>query len=303
MNTNRVNRFQPRSRIWSIRLVREPLVHFVLLGGLLFGAYSLINDEPQAGDTNRIVVDAAQVTSLAETFERTWMRPPTKQELSGLVENHIKEEILYREALALGLDQDDLVIRRRMRQKMEFLNTDLSEPEPPTKSELQAYLATHMDRFRIPERLSFTQVFLQVDDRARASALLQQLTGRLPAQLKPDQFGDASLLPRTMQQAGERELVRVFGKEFWAELSAAPLAKWSGPHASPYGLHLVYVSERLQSREPALAEVREAVEREWLAERQRVGNERFYDRLRERYTVDVVYPARVSDPALASVSQ
>jgi len=103
---------------WTWRLVREPLVHFLLLGGLLFGAYYALNDEPQISDSKRIVIDEAQMASLAATFQRTWLRPPTPEELVGLVEDRIKEEILYREALALALDQDDLVIRRRMRQKM-----------------------------------------------------------------------------------------------------------------------------------------------------------------------------------------
>lgn len=286
---------------WPRRVVREPLVHFVLLGGLLFGGYNLLNDEPRAGDANRIVVDAAQVTNLAHMFERTWMRPPTRAELSGLVENHIKEEILYREALALGLDRDDLVIRRRMRQKMEFLNTDLLEPAPPTEAELRAYLDAHMDRFRISEQLSFTQVFLKQDSQKRAKVVLQQLAGRLPSELALDKVGDASLLPGVMRQADRQELERVFGKDLVAKLLTAPLQKWSGPHVSPYGLHLVYLSERRSAREPPLAEVRQAVEREWLAARQRDANEAFYQALRQHYTIDVVYPEPPTDDALAAV--
>jgi hypothetical protein len=275
---------------WPGRLVREPLVHFLLLGWLLFGAYYLLNDEPQINDSKRIVIDEAQVASFAATFQRTWMRPPTQKELVGLVEDRVKEEILYREALALGLDRDDQVVRRRLRQKMEFVSTDLTDSEPPTEAELQAYLDANADRFRTSERLSFTQVYLKEDEQERAAALLQRLAGHPPSQLDLDQLGDASLLPGAMQQADRHELGRVFGNDFAATLAAVPLGRWSGPHASPYGLHLVYVSERLPAREPLLSEVRSEVEREWLAERQREANARFYQALRDRYTVEVAGP-------------
>jgi len=286
---------------WPGRLVREPLVHFLLLGGLLFGAWYALNDQPQVSDASRIVLDEAQVASLAATFRRTWLRPPTRKELAGLVEDRIKEEILYREALALGLDREDQVIRRRLRQKMEFVSTDLTEPEPPTEAQLQAYLDANMDRFRTTERLSFTQVYLKEDGPERATALLQQVTGHPPSQVDLDQLGDASLLPGAMRQADRAEIGRVFGNGFADALSSAPLRRWSGPYASPYGRHLVYVAEHLPAQEPKLSEVRAAVEREWLAAREREANERFYQALRKRYTVEVAYPKPHAGEALAAV--
>ena len=288
---------------WARRLVREPLVHFLLLGGLLFGAWYLFNDQPQVSDSNRIVIDEAQMASLAATFQRTWLRPPTHEELLGLVQDRIKEEILYREALALGLDRDDQVIRRRLRQKMEFVSIDLTEPDPPTEAQLQAYLDANMDRFRTSERLSFTQVYLKRDEQQRATALLQRLAGRPPSQLALDQLGDADLLPGVMQQADQPEIGRVFGRGFAEALSAAPLGHWSGPYASPYGQHLVYVSERLPAREPPLGEVQTAVAREWLAERERDANERFYRALRDRYTVEVAYPKVAAGDKLVAMQR
>ena len=286
---------------WARRLVREPLVHFLLLGGLLFGAWYAFNDQPPISDANRIVLDEAQVASLAASFQRTWLRLPTDEELAGLVKDRIKEEILYREALALGLDRDDQVIRRRLRQKMEFLSTDLTEPGPPSEAELQAYLDAHSDRFRTSERLSFTQVYLKEDGQEQATALLQRLAGHPPSELELDQLGDASLLPATMQQADPSEIGRVFSDAFAATLLAAPLDQWSGPHASPYGLHLVYVSEHLPAREPPLGEVRAAVEREWQAEQEREANARFYQALRERYSVEVAYTKPHAGEALAAL--
>jgi len=286
---------------WSRRLAREPLVHFLLLGGLLFGAWFAFNDQPQISDANRIVVDEAQVASIVATFQRTWLRPPTHEELAGLVQGRVREEILYREALALGLDRDDQVIRRRLGQKMEFLNTDLTEPKPPTEAELQAYLDTNTDRFRTSDRLSFTQLYLKEDEQERITALLQRLAGHPPAQFKLGQLGDASLLPATMQQADQMEIERVFGKKFADALSAAPLEQWSGPYASPYGQHLVFVSDRQPAQEPKLSQVGAAVEREWLSEQEREANERFYRDLRKRYIVEVAYPSPHAGEALATV--
>jgi PPIC-type PPIASE domain len=292
---------QPTTGGWLSRLVREPLVHFLLLGGLLFGAWYAFHDQPQISDDNRIVLDEAQVASLAASFQRTWLRLPTHEELVGLVQDRIKEEILYREALALGLDRDDQVIRRRLRQKMEFVSTDLSEPGPPSEAQLQAYLDAHSDRFRMSERLSFTQVYLKEDGQEQATAVLQRLAGHPPSQLELDQLGDASLLPATMQQADEPEIERVFGNDFAATLLAGPLGQWSGPYASPYGQHLVYVSDRLPAQEPKLSEVRTAVEREWQAEREREANARFYQALRDRYSVEVAYPKPRAGEALAAL--
>ena len=166
---------------------------------------------------------------------------------------------------------------------------------------MQAYLDAHSDRFRTSERLSFTQVYLKEDGQEQATAVLQQLAGHRPSQLDLDQLGDASLLPATMQLADGPETGRVFGQGFAEALSAAPLGRWSGPYASPYGQHLVYVSDRLPAQEPKLSEVRTAVEREWRAEREREANERFYQALRDRYSVEVAYPKPRAGEALAAL--
>jgi hypothetical protein len=161
------------------KLLREPLLQFLVLGAGLFLLYSLVNEAPW-GSPDRIVVDEAETSRLAEQFERTWMRPPTRQELQGLAEHFVKEKILYREALALGLDKDDLVIRRRMRQKMEFLNADLVEQQEPTDAELQTYLEANPEKFELPARYSFWQIYLNPessgkDASQRAIALLARL--------------------------------------------------------------------------------------------------------------------------------
>jgi hypothetical protein len=283
------------------KVFREPLFHFLLLGAGLFLLYALVaRDDGQAPE--RIVVTEAEISRLAAQFQRTWMRPPTREELQGLAEDYVLEEILYREALALGLDQDDLVVRRRMRQKMEFLNSDLVELEAPTDDELSAFLDANSDKFRRPIRTSFVQVYVRATDdpqegRQRIDALRERLVAE-PA-LDPQGLGDSSLLPSALADATEREIARHFGQDFASAVVHAPLDAWSGPYASAYGVHLVRVDERKPGGLPVLTEVRATVEREWAAERRQVAKDRFHQGLRDRYEVEIELPKRSNMDSIA----
>jgi hypothetical protein len=275
-------------------LLREPLLHFLILGIGLFVLYSQFGQTDSAS-RDRILVDEAELLRLSEQFQRTWMRPPTREELRGLAEDFVKEEVLYREALALGLDRDDLVIRRRMRQKMEFLNADLTEQQP-TDADLQAYLEANPGSFRRPPRFSFQQVYLSPqrsgeDPERRA----QELLGRLQAAgqaADPDfqGLGDATLLPPRMEHVTPREIANSFGVDFVDAVAQADQGAWSGPHASAYGLHLVRVTGHAPGGLPTLAEARPVVEREWANERRQEADARFYQALRDRYTVEIRLP-------------
>ena len=141
------------------RWLKEPLVHFLLIGALIFGAYSLTNEEGPSRDGNRIVVSAGDIERLSANWSKKWNRSPTEAELNGLIESYIKEEVYYREALALGLDQDDTVLRRRLMQKMEFLSNDLADLNSPDETTLNDYLIEHKDKYELPARISFTHVF------------------------------------------------------------------------------------------------------------------------------------------------
>ena len=279
------------------RLLREPLLHFLLAGAVLFGLYGTVADDDDRPD--RIVIAEDQVANLAQTFGRVWMRPPTVEELDGLVAEYIREEVLYREAVALGLDQNDLIVRRRMRQKMEFLNEDLSGEQEPTEEELQALLDAKPETFEVQAETSFEQVFVnrEGDDLAdaRARALLERLLSA-PDLAAGGGLGDPTLLPESLERATPREVTATFGSEFSDELTSAPLGQWGGPLASSFGLHLVRISERTPARIPALAEVRERVAREWAAERRTEANERFYQALRDRYEVEVRMPTSATPP-------
>jgi parvulin-like peptidyl-prolyl isomerase len=279
------------------RIIREPLTHFLLLGAVLFILYASVNDD-RVDQVDRIVVDATQIKVLADQFQRTWMRPPTRQELAGLAEDFVKEEILYREAVALGLDQNDLIIRRRMRQKMEFLNSDLVEEQAADDATLQAYLDDNAAHFAEPERTSFEQIYFKTDEdeataRTRATATLAQLASAPATDIST--LGDATLLPPSQRLASSQDIGRVFGESFAAHVRTAPAGQWSGPYPSAYGLHLLRVTQRTAARQPALDEIRHDVEREWYAQRRVEANEAFYQALRQRYSVDIELPGGYED--------
>ena len=274
------------------RLLREPLVQFLLVGAALFVLYRAVSPAPEA-PPNRIGVDAAQVARLAQQFQRTWLRPPTRTELAGLVEDHVKEEILYREALALGLEKNDLVIRRRLRQKMEFLNEDIAAQRAPAQAELQKFLDANREKYAAPARVSFAQVYLKADAgrdaaRAKSAELLEKLEAGAVA---PGEAGDATLLPATLENASAREVARAFGEPFVAALEKIPAdGTWHGPIETDYGLHLLRVSARDPGGPLPLEAVRAAVQRDWEAARRAEAQAAFYAALRKRYAVSVEMP-------------
>jgi hypothetical protein len=273
-----------------MKLLREPLVHFLALGLGLFLLFGIVGDSGEAA-TDRIVVSSARIAQMTEIFARTWQRPPTEQELEGLIEDHIREEVYYREALAMGLDRDDTIVRRRLRQKLEFFTDDLVAAVDPTTEQLDAYFRKHVDTFRIPARLSFRQIYFNRDRRGTearqdAEALLARLNGSDPA-VETAAFGDSLMLPGDYDGFSEVDVARDFGGPFAAALVELPVGRWSGPVESGFGLHLVLIRDRQPSAVPELEEVREAVEREWRNARREEAAEAFYRSLRERYVVSV----------------
>lgn len=252
---------RPMVRRW----VCEPLVHFVVLGALIFVGYSLMDrrDEPEAG---RIVVTQGKIENLQVSFSRMWRRPPTPAELDGLIQDYIREEVFVREGIGLGLDRDDTIIRRRLRQKMEFVGNDLASQAEPDEKELEEFLVKHPDLFRTEPRFTFRQVYLSPD---RRGARLKEDAARLLAELNRagakeefHELGDSTLLSAGLTDAQASEVTRQFGEEFARQLAEIPTGRWEGPVTSGYGLHLVYVDDRVNGRMPELADIREQVLRE-----------------------------------------
>jgi hypothetical protein len=273
------------------KLLREPLAHFLVLGAGLFLLFSIVGDSDDRPTGGTIVVSAAKAAQLEEIFTRTWQRPPTEEELDGLIEDHIREEVYYREALAMGLDRDDTIVRRRLRQKLEFFTDDLVAAVDPTEEQLASYLDEHADAFRLPSRVSFQQIYFSRDRRGeQATRDAESLLARLnesSSHVDTTPVGDELMLPGEYDLIPEPEVTRLLGSEFAAALAGLPVGGWSGPVESGFGLHLVLIHERQPASLPALAEVRQAVEREWRNVRRKETTELFYGGLRERYEVSV----------------
>jgi len=279
------------------RWLKEPLLHFILIGAALFALFYTVADPEEIAD-NRIVISDADIERMMTLFERKMQRLPTQQELNGLVEAQIREEILYREALAMGLDRDDTIVRRRMAQKVEFMFNDLVDAAEPGEQELERYRVDNADRFTESARTSFLHVYLNADRRGEqveidAQQLLQALKQESDA-IDPAVAGDSFMFGYAFDDQSEEQLARMFGREFSRSLSGLAAGSWHGPVASGYGLHLVYIKDRTEAWLPPLAEIRDSVLYEVLADRRKQANQAFFETLRERYEVVVERAQQIS---------
>lgn len=276
------------------RWFKEPLFHFLLIGAGLFLLYGLQAKNTAEQPNNRIVFTEADTDRIINLWERKWQRLPTPQELKGVIEAQIREEVLYREALAMGLDEGDSVVRRRMAQKMEFISSDLASLAEPDDAQLQAYLDNHVEKFTLPGRISFSQIYLNADrrgDQVRQDAdkLLGELT-QADADLDISMAGDPFMGGYSHENLADFGVSRLFGKIFADRLFELPVGKWTGPVESGYGLHLVRIDSRTDSSVPALQQVRDKVRDEWLAEQRRKTNEALYTELLKRYEIVIERP-------------
>jgi len=275
------------------RWLKEPLFHFLLIGAALFMLYGWQVDD-DALQPDQIVFNEGDVDRLINLWERKWQRLPTQRELQGLVEQQIREEVLYREALAMGLDKDDMVVRRRMSQKMEFISNDLASLAEPDDTQLQAYLDQNVDKFTIPGRVSYSQVYLNTSERgdqvyADAGQLLEELI-QSTVDIDVSMAGDAFMGGYSFNNETDFGVARIFGQTFARSLFQLPVGEWSGPVESGYGLHLVRVDSRIDAQTPSLDQARDKVRSEWLAEQQRKTNDLLYSELRKRYEITIEGP-------------
>lgn len=270
-------------------LVKEPLVHFLLIGLVVFAAYAGLS--PDAGQDDRtIVVSRAKVEQLASVWTQQLRRAPTPEELRGLIDDHVREEILYREALALGLEENDTIIRRRLAQKMQFLVEDLMAPGDPDDATLQAFFESHPDWYEVPATLSFRHVYFSRDRRgARAAEDADLLLLALADQEGESAplAGDPFMLRSEYADVAERDVARDFGEAFARALFEVPPGKWVGPLESAYGVHLVKVTAHSEARLPTLAEVRSRVQVDWEVEQRREADRVAFARLKAGYDVRI----------------
>ncbi len=232
------------------RLLREPLLHFLAIGGLIFLLFAAVAG-PSPGPADTIVVGPERIEQLGTGFQSVWRRPPTDDELRAMIDDFVREEIYYREALALGLDRNDTVVRRRLRQKMEFLADTGAEFLVPVAGELEAHLLANEKTFRRGPRLAFEQIYLGKTSapesvRVSLSALQSDpLAGH-------STLGERTLLPAQLRLSPPEAIDGVFGKGFFERLAEIEPGVWAGPVASAFGVHLVRIVDNLPSRTPPL---------------------------------------------------
>jgi len=273
---------EPRLRISA--LLKEPLLHFLMLGAALFLLYAQV--APPSADGNRITVNRTAIAALARQFEATWSRSPTSAELNGLVDSYVRDEILFREGVALGLVKDDPVIKRRVRQKLEVLIEEEGMSGAPSDTQLNAYLNKNATKFRVPPVLSFDQVLF---DPANYGDKLESAVTTSMAALNngaaPESQGKGSMLPSHVDKLPLDLIVRDFGDDFGKALEAAPVGQWIGPVRSGFGVHLLRISERKPGYLPALDEARKAVTREWENDQRAAALANNYARVLKDYVV------------------
>ena len=273
-------------------ILKEPLVHFLLIGAGLFLIYSFSNG-PADENAKRIVVSSGQVEQMVSRFTQTWMRPPLDEEYDGLIENYVRDEIFYREALAMGLDRDDLTIKQRLRMKLEFLLEDLSSVSEIGDQELSDFLAQHPEKFLLEPRVTFRQIYFNPQKHRDPMAEAQSALLSLQKGTDPLQAGDATMLDDEYTRASQSNIARSFGEAFAEQVSSLKPGGWTGPFASQFGVHLVKVTQHEEARLPELVEIRDQVERDYLVLRRQEMQDDTYKRLRAGYQVVIEAP----DPA------
>jgi hypothetical protein len=267
------------------RLLREPLLHFLAIGGLIFLLYAAVDDSREA-PAEVIVVTPERIDQLAAGFSSVWKRKPTNDQLDALIDEEVREEVYYREALALGLDKNDTIVRRRMRQKMEFLLDTGAYLQDPAAGELEAYFDANEDFYRSELRLAFEHIYLGEAPTAEAIASsLGALQSDPP--VDPATLGERTLLPAQLGLSPPHAVDGVFGEGFFELLAELPPGQWAGPLVSAYGVHLVRILDRLPARTPPLEEIRDAVMKNWREAQAQKIREQDYAERRKKFVVEI----------------
>jgi len=273
------------------RLLREPLIHFLLIGAALFAAYRFLQPARSAAPSSKeIQLSADELAQLAVLFQSQWRRDPTTEEFGRLVEQKVQSEVLYREALALGLNQNDEIVKRRMAQKMQFLAEDVAAAREPATEELKGWYAKNAVKFAMPKRLSFRHLYFTPDRRGShtrddAAKLLAQLTGQ-PQQVKlPESSADPFMFQEYYRDRATDYLGKEFGPQFALAVEKLLEGSWQGPIESGFGWHLVFVDTVIPGRVPEFEEIEADVKTAWLGEQKALAWDKAYKEMRAKYTV------------------
>jgi hypothetical protein len=290
------------------QLAKEPLIQFLLIGACIYGAYSLYGASDEDAGDRTILVDTARIEGFISGWQSRFNRPPTEQELDGMISQFVREDIFYREAVAMGLDEDDAITRRRMAQKLEFLTKDIARLKEPVEGELEQYFEDNKALYRMPDLITFSHVFLDPDVREEktlddAAALLVELQAAGEPDAEMLNAGDRFMLQSYYPAKSELDIRRQLGSGFSESVMQLEPGQWHGPVLSGYGTHLVYVYALEIAPSPVFEDVREDVFENWQTAQQEAFNEQYFESLKNRYEIVIEEPRSVSDESRRADAQ
>ena len=272
-----------------MKILREPAIHFLLLGALLYVCYVFFNNFLNR-EQNVILVKSRDIQLMEENWKARWNRYPTPEEKEGMIQQHIKEKVLYKTAIEMGLDKEDMVIQRRMVQKVLYLGTDIIQPPQPNEADLVAYFEAHRDQYELPEFISMTHLFFDPDKRGEttlddANRAINSLNAQKDPTSNLSAFGDPFMLASYYPSKSETEIRKLFGLGFTESVFVLEPGIWHGPVLSGYGTHLVYIHSHEKNELPEYADVRDKVRNDWMADKKAELEEKYIDGLLARYEV------------------
>lgn len=269
-----------------LRLLREPFVHFLALGALIFGVYAWLNGGQATQDNDdRIVIDQGELDHLKSLWKLQWKRDPEPSDVAAIIDRHLRQEVFYREALKMNLDHNDGIIKKRLAQKMEAIADDLSTlMRPPTDEQLREYYESRADFFKLPKAYAFKQILFLPDETKGMEATLVSM--RQGADVPRDRMNKLSV-PVEWSLTSVGDIENAFGGEFSGALDNLPLGEWSGPVQSGYGSHLVFVEQKEEPRVPDFEDVRDYVAREYEYRSVLETQDQVYRELLDKYEVRI----------------
>jgi hypothetical protein len=275
------------------RFLREPLLHFIVIGGLFFLIYTAVNDTFDIS-TDTIFITPERIDQIETIFTGVWNRKPTDEELDNLIKEEVSSEVYYRDALALGLDKNDAIVRRRLRQKMEFLTDTGIYLQEPSPGELETYFAANEQVYKNEPRLAFEQVYLgESPHEDSVSQTLKML--RSESAVDPSTLGQHTLLPAQLKMSQPGAIDSVFGKGFYSQIAVLAPGEWVGPVTSTYGIHLIRTLDGEPARMPPLEEIRDFVLQDWRSAKAEENRQQDYAKRRSRYTVEIIRRMNVAE--------
>jgi hypothetical protein len=282
----------------------------LIIGACIYGAFALFGTPEEDFRDTTIIVDANRIDAFIGQWESRWNRPPTRQEIDGIIQQYVREDILYRQAVAMGLNEDDPITRRRMAQKLEFLTSDLAMMKQPAEGELEQYFQDNQEKYKAPDQISFSQVFFDPDAREEATLddaaeVLVQLRSAGEPDAQTLEAGDQFMLQGHFPSVTEADIARTMGSGFAQAVMQLEPGQWHGPVLSGYGVHLVYVYDFQAASPPVFQDVQATVLEDWHAVQREEFNAAFFEALKKNYDIiiDEVPADRLIDGAATTISK